>query len=56
VEPPKINVNDFMDTMRADKKVKDRVIQLVLLEEIGNAFLTADYLEQDLEDVLKGVI
>jgi hypothetical protein len=32
------------------------VIQLVLLEEIGNAFLTADYLEQDLEDVLKGVI
>ena len=56
VEPPKINVNDFINAMKADKKVKDRVIQLVLLQGIGNAFLTADYLEQDLEDVLKGII
>ena len=56
VEPPKINVNDFIDAMKTDKKVKDRVIQLVLLKEIGNAFLTADYLEQDLEDILSGVM
>ena len=56
VEPPKINVNDFIDAMKADKKVKDRVIQLVLLKEIGNAFLTADYLEQDLEDLLGEVM
>ena len=56
MDPPKINANDFIDTMKTDKKVKGRVIQLVLLKEIGSAFLTADYLEQDLEDILRGVM
>jgi len=54
VEPPKISTHDFIDTMKTDKKVKDRVIQLVLLKEIGNAFLTADYSERDLEETLRG--
>jgi len=54
VEPPKISTHDFIDAMKADKKVKARVIQLVLLKEIGSAFLTADYSEEDLEKALRG--
>lgn len=54
VEPPKISTHDFVDAMKADKKVKARVIQLVLLKEIGSAFLTADYSEEDLEETLRG--
>jgi len=52
VEPPKINVNDFIDNMKADKKVKKRKIQLVLLNKIGEAFLTSEYSEEDLIKVL----
>jgi len=52
VEPPKINVNDFVDNMKADKKVKERKIQLVLLKKIGEAFLTSEYSEEDLLEVL----
>ena len=54
VEPPKISTHDFIDAMKADKKVKARAIQLVLLKEIGSAFLTADYSEEDLEETLRG--
>ena len=54
VEPPKISTHDFVDAMKADKKVKARVIQLVLLKEIGSAFLTVDYSEEDLEETLRG--
>jgi len=53
VEPPKINVNDFVDNMKADKKVKERKIQLVLLNKIGEAFLTSEYSEEDLLKVLR---
>ena len=56
VEPPKISTHDFIDAMKADKKVKARVIQLVLLKEIGSAFLTADYSEEDLEETLRGTV
>ena len=56
VEPPKISTHDFVDAMKADKKVKARVIQLVLLKEIGSAFLTADYSEEDLEETLRGTV
>ena len=52
VEPPKINVNDFIDNMKTDKKVKKRKIQLVLLNKIGEAFLTSEYSEEDLIKVL----
>jgi len=56
VKPPRISIHDFIDTMKTDKKVKDRVIQLVLLKEIGNAFLTTDYSEQGLEETLRGAV
>jgi len=38
--------------MKSDKKVKERKIQLVLLKKIGEAFLTSDYSEEDLLEVL----
>ena len=37
--------------MQSDKKVKDRNIQLVLLKNIGEAFLTADYSQEDLVNI-----
>ena len=38
--------------MKSDKKVKERKIQLVLLKKIGEAFLTSEYSEDDLLEVL----
>ena len=52
IEPPKINANDFITAMKSDKKVKERKIQLVLLKKIGEAFLTSEYSEEDLLEVL----
>jgi len=52
IEPPNINANDFITAMKSDKKVKERKIQLVLLKKIGEAFLTSEYSEEDLLDVL----
>ena len=52
IEPPNINANDFINAMKSDKKVKERKIQLVLLKKIGEAFLTSEYSEEDLLEVL----
>ena len=52
IEPPNINANDFITAMKSDKKVKERKIQLVLLKKIGEAFLTSEYPEEDLLEVL----
>ena len=54
IEPPDINANDFINAMKSDKKVKDRKIQLVLLQKMGEAFLTSEYSEEDLLEVLGG--
>ena len=54
IEPPNINANEFITAMKSDKKVKERKIQLVLLKKIGEAFLTSDYSEEDLLEVLGG--
>jgi 3-dehydroquinate synthase len=43
----------FLDVMKQDKKVKDGNIQLVLLRNIGEAFLTSDYDQAILEDLIK---
>ena len=52
IDPPNLNANDFITAMKSDKKVKERKIQLVLLKKIGEAFLTSDYPEEDLLEVL----
>ena len=50
---PSIDPAELLATMQSDKKVKDRNIQLVLLKDIGEAFLTADYSPEDLTNILR---
>ena len=50
---PNIDPAELLTTMQSDKKVKDRNIQLVLLKDIGEAFLTADYSQEDLANILR---
>jgi 3-dehydroquinate synthase len=48
----KINASDFMAAMSVDKKVIDGNIRLVLLKELGNAFICDDYQDQLLNQVI----
>ena len=50
---PSIDPAELLAAMQSDKKVKDRNIQLVLLKDIGEAFLTADYSPEDLTNILR---
>jgi len=50
---PNMGSDELMAAMKSDKKVKDRNIQLVLLKNIGEAFLTADYPQEDLLSILR---
>ena len=50
---PKMDSDELMAAMKSDKKVKDRNIQLVLLRNIGEAYLTADYPQEDLLSLLQ---
>ena len=50
---PSIDPAELLATMKSDKKAKDRKIQLVLLKKIGEAFLTADYSQEDLANILR---
>ena len=53
ISPPNIDPAELLAAMQSDKKVKDRNIQLVLLKNIGEAFLTADYSQEDLVNILR---
>jgi len=50
---PSIDPTELLAAMKSDKKAKDRKIQLVLLKDIGEAFLTADYAKEDLANLLR---
>jgi 3-dehydroquinate synthase len=50
---PSIDPTELLAAMKSDKKAKDRKIQLVLLKDIGEAFLTADYSPEDLTNILR---
>ena len=50
---PNVEPAELLAAMQSDKKVKDRNIQLVLLKNIGEAFLTADYSQEDLANILR---
>jgi len=50
---PSIDPTELLAAMKSDKKAKDRNIQLVLLKNIGEAFLTADYSQEDLANILR---
>jgi 3-dehydroquinate synthetase len=41
--------------MRLDKKVQAKQIRLVLLHKLGDAYLTSDYSDEQLDAVLSGV-
>ena len=40
---PDLNSNDFLESMKRDKKVQDCEIRLILLESIGRAIISNDY-------------
>jgi 3-dehydroquinate synthase len=52
--PPAINPEKLRAAMRLDKKVKSKKIRLVLLRELGDAYLTSDYDDDRLDAVLSG--
>ncbi|MEL7184958.1 MAG: 3-dehydroquinate synthase [Pseudomonadota bacterium] len=43
VEPPAITASDWMSAMGMDKKVQGKQMRFVLLRELGDAYVTADY-------------
>jgi 3-dehydroquinate synthase len=52
--PPAISPEKLRAAMRLDKKVKSKKIRLVLLRELGDAYLTSDYDDDKLDAVLSG--
>jgi 3-dehydroquinate synthase len=49
---PALGVQRYMELMGHDKKVENGKLRLVLLKALGQAWLTADFSEQDLRSVL----
>ncbi len=43
VEPPAISSGDWMGAMGMDKKVQGKLLRFVLLREIGDSYVSADY-------------
>ena len=51
-QAPDLGVARYLDLMGLDKKVEQGRLRLVLLERVGKAFVTADFPQQALEEVL----
>ncbi|QMU62094.1 MAG: 3-dehydroquinate synthase [Gammaproteobacteria bacterium] len=51
--PDKMTVEDFINLMSVDKKVRDGRLYLVLLNKIGEAVLTANLMDSTLEETLR---
>lgn len=52
VSPSDMTPEAFLQHMALDKKVQDGAIRLVLLEKIGHAYITADYPQKMMEEVI----
>ena len=52
-EPPPIAVSDWITAMGMDKKVLAKKLRFVLLTSLGSSFVTADYDEQKLDEILR---
>ena len=52
VRPPPLGVERYLDLMGLDKKVEGGKLRLVLLQRIGAAFVTADFPQEALREVL----
>ncbi len=50
--PQDISVEQMLELMKVDKKVRDGQVRLVLLKTLGEAFLTSDYSADLMRDVL----
>jgi 3-dehydroquinate synthase len=53
-EAPALGAERYLELMAHDKKVREGRIRLVLLQCLGNAFVTADYPPRELREVLAG--
>jgi len=49
---PDLGAARYLDLMGMDKKVEQGRLRLVLLERIGKAFVTADFPQEALQEVL----
>ncbi len=49
---PDLNSNDFLESMKRDKKVQDGEIRLILLESIGRAAIINDYSNEILMETI----
>lgn len=54
--PQEMDYATFMRYMQVDKKVEAGVIRLILLKSIGEAMITADYSQQDLQQTIEEFI
>ena len=53
VVAPNINADDLMTAMKMDKKVRAKQLRFVLLKSIGDAWVTKDFSEARLNEVLR---
>lgn len=53
VLPPAMSAQQFLDLMALDKKVHDGQLRLVLMKQIGQALVSAEYPENSLQDYLR---
>ncbi len=52
-EAPDLGVERYLDLMGLDKKVEQGRLRLVLLERVGSAFVTSEFPQESLENVLE---
>ena len=55
-EAPALEGNRYLELMGHDKKVKDGRLRLVLLRAIGEAYVTSDFRDRDLQEVLQATM
>ena len=53
VRPPPVGARTLAEAMKLDKKVEQKKLRFVLLNELGSAFVTTDYPEQTLLALLE---
>lgn len=47
-----VKIEQMLENMKVDKKSRDGVLYLILLNDIGNAIITSDYTEQALKETI----
>lgn len=53
VDPPPVGEAALREAMKLDKKVQQKQLRFVVLQSIGNAFVSSDYTEKELRTVLE---